>query len=1634
MTAGRKLLIAAVFLLATSLSGATVIVFEPNLGQTDARVRYMGRGSEYNVFVLDREVVVSFAGGDALRFRLVGSRKPGAVTATDPQSYRVNDYRGNDRTKWRSNIATFGRVIQNDVYAGIDVIYRGNEGRLEIDWAVAAGADPDAVRFEVLDRQGKRVALTTDGGDLVIARRGGEFRIRKPVSFQDERVVPSSFRIRKSRRGPYASIEVASYDRRKPLLIDPVIHYSTYLGGTNTELVPGPLTWAGKANIAVDAAGRAYVTGNTLSADFPLSNAHQNYQGGVNYTDTFVSKLTPGGTGLIYSTYLGGSLDDAGNGIAVDAEGNAYVAGSTSSTNFPTTAGAYATTYRGGFADVFVAKLDSEGALTYATYLGGTSALPEQWYEKATAIAVDAGGNAYITGEVRSGDFPTTPDAFQTGSPDIAGGADSAMDAFVTKLNAAGSALVYSTYLGGNNNLTGDHAVDIAVDAQGQAHVLGFTAAANFPTTAGAYRSEMSGWQDIYVVKLNATGTGLLYSTLFGGDNTCSSSLCTAFDWPAALALDSSGNAFFTGYTDSDNFPTTAGAFQTSKLHGAYAFAAKLNASGSALSYATLLGSAQTGPPGASVDVTKGLGIAVDGAGNALVTGQTRVTDFPLTGDAWQRFMAGPGCGFNNCYDAFLTRLNATGTAVLFSTYLGGSSNEGGHDVAISSSGDAFVVLGTDQPDFLTVNPFMRPAAPDSDVVVLKLSDDSPDRGVFALSASTYSAAESAGSVTVGVNLTGGDGDVTVDYETATIGSYPAQSFGDHTNVSGTLLFESGQTNATFDVPIVRDAEVEGDETFIVRLTNVTGGAALGGPAQAVVSITDSPTITFQLERSSYEAQENGGPVSIVVTRLGNGSPAVSVDYRTLAGTAQQGSDYTAATGTLFFSSGETSKTVEVVLTNDGAVEPEEMFTFEIRQPSAGVLGTPSSATIRVLDEDGPGQIRFEKAEYEVSESASNIVVHVRRVGGIAGDVAFQYATADGSATAACDYTATSGPSGFCCGFTSAEISIPIFADARAEGHETFTISLSGVTGAPLGSPATATIRIIDDELIPGGVFPVADGPEREEATDAAFDGTNFLVAMRGPIGYSDHDPEAGKIFTQLVSEGSALVGPPIETGMLGHAPAVAFDGTNYLLVFDEDSNVIHGQLISTNGSAAEPFAITSPPGNSAGVEGPDVAFGGGNYIVVWSTFTVEEGLPYGALKGIVLSPEGSVVTPEFTVNAVAGSNVSVAFDGTNFLVVWLDANETDIHGRFFSPNGTAVGSSFAISQNALPSTGGVDVAFGGGSYLVVWSDLVGTEPDAQYNLLGRIVTPAGATPGNAIAIAGGNAHEIEPRVAFGAGRFLVSWSDLKNDANRNLTCDSGEGSCADIYGRFYDPNGTAASDSFAVTGENGNEVLSPVAFGATKYLVAFNSVNVVDGAVSDAKAILVAALNGLPCVPPPAPSNITATATSTTRVALSWPAVEGATSYVIERREAGSDFAQVGTSPANSFSDTTVSGGKAYLYRVRALTGSLTSAGSIPDLATTVMFTDASLAGAVVKRVHITQLRTAVNAVRALAGVGAGSYTGTAAVGTPVLAVHITELRSALNTGRGALGLTTGGYTDASLTGMVIKAVHVQQLREGVR
>jgi hypothetical protein len=570
----RKLLLVFAGMATVTAAGTQVsapLVYFPNRGQEHPDVRYVARSAQLTAYFLSAEVAIRMRGNGWIRMQFPGATGPERIAPERRLPGTANFLIGPEE-QWRTGVPLYSGILYRRLYPGIDMRY-GSDGRnLKSEFIVAPGADPSSIRVRYAGAQGLRVDLD---GSLVIAAGAREMREQAPVVYQirggEKQAVDGQFAV----FGDAVGFLIGEYDRALPLVIDPVITYSTLLGGSSSDAA---------MSLAVDAAGAAYVAGFTASADFPTASPEQNWNAGGN--EVFVAKLNPAGNALVYCTYIGGKGDDRAYGIAVDSTGAAYVTGSTMSANFPVRNPLQ--TKLAGSRNAFALKLNAAGnGLVYSTYVGGGTA------DSANAIAIDSSGNAYIAGDTTSMNFPTTGlQRSRAGS----------QDAFVAKIASDGSRLVYSTYLGGSLD---DHAAAIAVDASGTAYVTGSTWSTNFPVM-NAYQGSLAGGQDAFVARIAANGASLLFSTYLGG----SGGTIASPEAGQGIALDAQGNAYIAGVTGSTNFPVKGGA-QTTNHGWGDAFVVKMTATGT-LVYSTYLGGSGSDQANA---------IAVDATGSAYVAG-----------------------------------------------------------------------------------------------------------------------------------------------------------------------------------------------------------------------------------------------------------------------------------------------------------------------------------------------------------------------------------------------------------------------------------------------------------------------------------------------------------------------------------------------------------------------------------------------------------------------------------------------------------------------------------------------------------------------------------------------------------------------------------------------------------------------------------------------------------------------------------------------------------------------------------------------------------------------------------------------------------------------------------------------------
>ena len=640
---------------AGAVLGRLPLHFEPNQGQWNSDVKYAARTSEFTLSLTGTGAVLSHPGSARrLEMSLVRAASQARAEGVDPLASRSNYFVGG-REKWRTQVPHYSRVRYKGVYPGIDVVYYGSGETLEYDFVLQPGADPRKIRLKF--RGAEKIAVTAEG-DLALDCAGARVVQKKPLLYQEgaERREVAGRYVMLSRNE--VGVRVDSYDRSRTLVIDPVLTYASFLGGSARDGITG---------VKADSKGILYVTGWTASTDLPASESAEDLTNS-GLMDGFVAKLDPSVSGpgsLLYLTYFGGALDDSPQAIDVDAAGNIYVVGATQSTDFPVAGASAQATYAGQTtSDAFAIKLNpalgGTDALVYSTYLAGAD------IDIANGVAVDAAGMIYVIGTTRSVDFPVTANAYQR----VTWGKQ---DMFLTKIDPGSSTLPYSTYLGGE---LGDVGRAIAVTPAGKVYFAGSTVSTTFPLGGNPYRQDLLGGVDVVIGVMDMTKSGvdsLLYSTYFGGGD---------LDDVGGIALDASGKLLVVGYTLSRDLPVTSGALQPSLAGNSDAFVALVDPSASSrsafLRYVTYLG-------GSAGDVA--YSVAADSAGSVYVTGYTLSSDFPVTGDAAQMEYGGG-------VDVFVTKLSPATPgpgALQYSTYLGTTGVQVGMGLALAPDGGIYV-------------------------------------------------------------------------------------------------------------------------------------------------------------------------------------------------------------------------------------------------------------------------------------------------------------------------------------------------------------------------------------------------------------------------------------------------------------------------------------------------------------------------------------------------------------------------------------------------------------------------------------------------------------------------------------------------------------------------------------------------------------------------------------------------------------------------------------------------------------------------------------------------------------------------------------------------------------------------------
>ncbi len=1076
--------------------------FEPNRGQSDPQVRFLARGLGYGMFVADDEV--------QMRFDAAKVASPPVVLRLRLEDAEAVRPRARLRQRGRSNYLSldgsrtpivdlphYSELVQRGRYPGIDVVWYGADGdRLEYDFVLAPGADPG------------RIALRFEGGDSLRVSADGELELgfggrtlvqRAPVAFQyaaaevSAESDPTRWRHSVAQREPVASsyvldadgsvrFELGDYDRSRPLVIDPVFAYGSYIGGSLDD---------GVHDIAVNAAGEVYATGYTASSNFPLANALDGSHGGG--LDAFLLKLDAAGGALLYSTFLGNTGDQIGRAVVLDSAGRPYVAGYNAVSDAD--------------GDAFVLRLNAAGnLLEYSRTFGGSLA------DSALGLAVDGAGQAIVTGYTDSTDFPTVnPIHAHLG----------ARECFFARLNAGDGLLNYSTFLGGTGDQTcaavGYHAASgfayvggtntrfdaagdpvvlklnfdstfgngdwsrtiqtggadagngLAVDAVGSVWLVGNTEANDFPqqnTLQGR-----GGGPDAFVLRMDASGNQTLASYLggFGSEYATDAALDASgrlhiagshasfeysallwrlapngsgIDWQGdfgsgaqATAVATDGVASYLGGHTSGSSATTVGAFATSPRGGGDGWLAKVVAG---------TPSVRVGDR-SYVESTVNLGVTISVEPPSLV-------DIPLhihTADGSAQYTV------DYTFTSSGTDCHSTGTWIPAGSPSYTCVTRLLHDTLDEDDEDFFVRI----EDVVNANV----ADAEGRIVI---TDDDPRPSLSISDASAPEGDPCAPSELVfTVTLSRASGRVVeVPWATAN-GSALAGS--DYVASSGSLRFEPGETSKTLSIPVLSDSLVEGNETLVVNLTEPPTAVLLDG--QGVATISNSPFPTLAIANASAgEGTGQGGVLNFALTSSPALACAFDISWSTADGTAGS-ADYTAATGAAHFAAQQTSATVAVNLVGDSLDEPDETLQVNLGALAWGALGD-GSATGTILDDDAAPALAVDNGGCSVTEGHSGSVScnFVARLSAVSGrTVTFSSATANGSATAGADYTGhASTARSIPAGQTTLTIAVPVLGDTLDEPNESFALNLSGIANATPGT-LSATGTINDDDAAP---------------------------------------------------------------------------------------------------------------------------------------------------------------------------------------------------------------------------------------------------------------------------------------------------------------------------------------------------------------------------------------------------------------------------------------------------------------------------------------------------------------------------------------------------------------------------------------
>jgi hypothetical protein len=966
--------------------GKVPLSFEANQGQTDAKVQFLSRGQGYALFLTPGEAVLelqksvgkkadaakTLSAPSVLRMTLVGGNAKAAVAGERPLPGTSNYFIGNDSSKWKTALPTYQRVAYSAVYPGVDLVYYGNQRQLEYDFVVAPGADAAKIALQFTGA----TPVIDKAGDLVLSVQGEEARFHKPVVYQldgDRKVsVAGSYQIADGKVG----FSLGTYDHSKRLVIDPILSYLTYIGGSGSDLIN---------SIAVDSAGSVYIVGTTSSADFPVKNAYtatnpDTIAAATTPLTMFVSKFNPTGTALVYSTYLGGSEFTYGNGVAVDSSGNAYVVGNTTYGTYPVTAGAYQTLCGAEFdqttgkrkngctgagqGDVggVLTKLNPTGtALVYSTYYSGDN------YNVINAVAVDSSGQAYVTGSTNTYNYsgvpagvlgdqclPTTAGAVQTCEADSTGGGTRNFG-FVAKFDEAGANLLYGSLLGPTTSAQSTTKGNaIAVDAASFAYIGGVTNN-NLYTTTGAYQAAVSPnatGARAFAAKFDTVGKKIVYSTYVTGTDANSN----VGEAVTGIAADAAGNAYLGGYTGDHSFPTTAGAYQTQtqSTNAPLGFVTKLNPSGSAPVWSTIFGNAVgTGVNSGGNAYIYGLTLGPDGS--VYFAGQTSGGGLPTVNPL---FSVSNGFGF-------VSRLSADGTNLLFSTPFGDSIGYSDilYGVAVDGSGNIYFA-GQTNGNALPVTPGAFQTTNKGPIgsnyfytgLVGKIAPFATTTTALTLPTGTITAGQS---VTFSAKVTGQTGStgtptgtVTLLSGSTTLGTGTLDSTATATYTATSLNATTYNVTASYAGDTAFSASVSAAQSLVV--TPVSATVTLTAPATATVgsSVTLSVAVTGPPGTPTGTVTFKDGTTTLGTATLASGAATYKTSALTV-GTHALSVSYTG--DSVFGAATSTTQNLVVSLATPTVTltAPATALVGASVSLSVAVAGTPGTPTGTVTFKDG---------------------------------------------------------------------------------------------------------------------------------------------------------------------------------------------------------------------------------------------------------------------------------------------------------------------------------------------------------------------------------------------------------------------------------------------------------------------------------------------------------------------------------------------------------------------------------------------------------------------------------------------------------------------------------------------------------